>query len=182
MKRILMIAVSFVAGIQAFGQAIDFKHLVTKSPQEMHALYSNSEVITDDYYFYELRNEDFEIGYVKVYNALLGEGVEVGDFIIKTPNFCILSDYIEGGLKVGDSFERLQSFDFVNTPYGRGIPGNTLVQLDNNNLYLAYGEEYWQIYFIVKNGVITRIHFGSQQDIPSPNYSNPYSPFGGTGN
>lgn len=98
-------------------------------------------------------------------------------FTFSSNRFCIFSDFIEGGIRIGDSLERLQSIDYVHTPYGRGRQGNALRKMSNQQ-YIVYSDEYWDCCFDIENGIITLIQFGSKEDSPSPDYSNPYSPFG----
>ena len=77
-----------------------------------------------------------------------------------SPKFCMLSNYVRGGFKVGDPFSKVQAFDFVHSKYGRNRPGNALKFVDSNvyrDLYVAYENERIQFEFSVKDGVITVI-------------------------
>ena len=174
MKKVLLLIILLVSGIQVFAQETDIKYLVNKTPQEMVSLYDNSKIVTGEYYDFEIENAGFFIGYYSSDDSSL----HVARFSFSSSAFCVFSDYIDGGIKIGDSIERLQSIDFVHTPYGRGRQGNALKQLDNHQQYVIYGDEYWGCCFDIENGIITLIQFACKQDIPYPNYSNPNSPFG----
>ena len=93
--------------------------------------------------------------------------------------FCIMSDYIEGGRKVGDSFDKLSSYDFEHSRYGRGKTGNRLKPVANGFNYqvfsklinyVAFEEEYETLYFAIEDNTIKAIVYSQKQDIPYPNY------------
>ena len=176
MKKIIVIIIAFLAGIQAYSQVVDLKNLVTKTPQEIVNLYPGSTLVEDamwDYgYGKVINNNDFFIGYY----LSDGEISEVENFYFTYSGFCVLSDYIEGGIKVGDSLARLQSIDFVNTLYGRGKQGNALVKVDDE-FFRAYALENAYFDFEVVNGLIVRICYVTLEDC-DPNNINPNSPFG----
>lgn len=93
-------------------------------------------------------------------NELLG-------FNTDSPSFCVLSDYVSGGFKVGDSFEKLRSFDFVHSNYGKNRSGNALTLLESSperDYYEAFGLERKFFHFCVKNGIITSIIMGTVDD------------------
>lgn len=99
-------------------------------------------------------------------------------FTFSSNRFCIFSDFIEGGIRIGDSLERLQSIDYVHTPYGRNNQNNALRSVGNSGYYKTYSDEYYFYYFRIEDGTISEIQFTRKDDLPSPDYSNPYSPFG----
>jgi len=85
------------------------------------------------------------------------ETLELIGFNTESPAFCILSDYIPGGVKVGDGLAKLQSFDFVHTAYGKDNPGNALKLIDSSSerdYYEIYGKERVSFRFCIKNGII----------------------------
>lgn len=85
---------------------------------------------------------------------------ELVGFNTTSSAFCVLSDYIPGGFKVGDSFAKLKNFDFVHSRYGKNRSGNALKLVDSSaerDYYEAYGQERKKFFFEVKNGVITGI-------------------------
>jgi hypothetical protein len=176
MKKIIFIFAALVTGIQAFGQVTDIKYLATKTPQEIVALYPGSTINTNARWDYDvdvlIENSDFEIGY----DRLIDGTYSINYFDFTSSLFCLFSDYIAGGIKIGDSLERLSSIDFAHTPYGRGKTENNL-ELVSPNLYQAYKTEGFYFYFELEDGVIAKILISTIADC-NPNDINPYSPFG----
>lgn len=87
-------------------------------------------------------------------------------------DFCILSDCFEEGIKVGDSFQRINNLDFVNCKYGNHKSGNSLKRVSNafrykplGHLvnYVVFEEEPVSFYFSVCNGVIVAIAMKSKE-------------------
>lgn len=172
MKKVLLLIILLVSGIQVFAQVTDIKYLVNKTPQEMVSLYDNSKIVTGEYYDFEIEKAGFFIGYYSSDDSSL----HVARFSFSSSAFCVFSDYIVGGIKIGDSIERLQSIDFVHTPYGRGREGNALVPSENNWFHV-YEMENAYFGFKVENGYITKIYYTELEDC-NPNNINPNSPFG----
>ena len=84
---------------------------------------------------------------------------ELIDFSTNSKKYCILSDVVPGGVKVGTKISDLQKYDFSNTRYGRNKPGNAIKATGENNVqngkeYIIYGEEYQYISLYVKNGIV----------------------------
>lgn len=59
------------------------------------------------------------IQYPDTYICLDEDTSELVGFNTSSPSFCILSDHIPGGFKVGDRFEKLRAFDFIRSRYGK---------------------------------------------------------------
>lgn len=86
-------------------------------------------------------------------------------------DFCILSDYIDGGIKIGDSITRLKNVDFAITKYGRNKERNGLSAYQGKLYnYVIFQEEMHHIYFSIKKGIIKEIMFVAEQDCPYPKY------------
>lgn len=88
-------------------------------------------------------------------------------FNTRSPAFCVLSDYIEGGIKVGDSLSRLQSVDFVHSAYGKNNPDNALRLIDSTrerDYYEVFSKEWSNFCFAVKNDVIISIAMSSHSE------------------
>jgi hypothetical protein len=103
---------------------------------------------------------------------------EISRFITSSPEFCILSDYVPGGFKVGDPVSKLKSFDFAKSKYGRNDPGNALKRMNSaGEWYVAYQKEYYFITFKIENNRISKIIFHASEDLPYEGYKNPYSPW-----
>lgn len=69
-----------------------------------------------------------------------------------------LTDIIPGGLKVGDSVDRLKSYDYINSKYGHGDFGNDLKHL-RENYYGLFLKEWGKYYFTIAKGKISKIEF-----------------------
>ena len=86
-------------------------------------------------------------------------------FETESPDFCILSDCFQGGIRVGDRLEKLQQLDFVHCKYGKGRAKNGLRLLDEKHgEYIIFGEEYDHFYLDVKDGVLKRIFWSTPED------------------
>jgi hypothetical protein len=97
------------------------------------------------------------------------------DFFETTSNkYCIFSNLISGGIKVGDSFARLQSIDFAQTAYGRSKSSNRLKTFDSFSYevfgypanYVVYESEYCSVYFCVENYTIAAWSYLTKEDAP----------------
>ena len=100
-------------------------------------------------------------------NALLG-------FDTKSPNYIFLSDYIIGGVRVGDSISKVEAYDFVHTEYGRNKESNALKKYadypDGTSYYTIFDEELQVIYIGVENNTIIDISFYTCEEEPYQNY------------
>ncbi|MBQ9184943.1 MAG: hypothetical protein IJ151_03605 [Bacteroidales bacterium] len=176
MKRIISIIIVLMAVIPTFAQVTDIKNLVNKTPQEIVNLYPDSSLNTDAMWDYGVNaivnGNSFTIGYDQDPSGRYS----INYFDFTSTSFCLFSDFINGGIKIGDTLARLQSIDFVHTPYGRGDNGNALTQ-ENTNSYIVYGNEFLYINFLIGNGTIAKIYIRTLAD-NNPNNINPNSPFG----
>lgn len=86
---------------------------------------------------------------------------ELRYFDTESPKYCILSDVVPGGIKVGTKLSDLQKIDFSKTKYGRNNPKNGLMLADqqssttSDKRYTIYGSEYKRISLRVSFGVVT---------------------------
>lgn len=107
------------------------------------------------------------VQYPDTYVCLDESTSELVGFNTTSPEFCVLSDYIQGGFKVGDSFAKLKNFDFVHSKYGKNRPGNALELVDSSaerDYYAAYGQERKMFFFSVKDGVIIGIDLATMDE------------------
>ena len=176
MKKILLFSVLLITSIFAKAQVTDIKYLVNKTPQEIVSLFPGSTLNDDAMWDYGINaivnGNSFTIGY----DQDPGGRYSINYFDFTSTSLCLFSDFIDGGIKIGDTLARLQSIDFVHTPYGRGDNGNALTR-KNTNSYRAYGNEFLYINFLIENGTIAKIYIRTLVDC-NPNNINPYSPFG----
>lgn len=120
------------------------------------------------------------IQYPDTYICLDENTFELVGFNTTSPAFCMLSDYISGGFKVGDSLNRLKSFDFVHSKYGKNRSGNALELIDSNSkrdYYEAYGLERISFMFLVKDGKIIGISMAKRSEDSSRNCDMTNSPW-----
>ena len=89
-------------------------------------------------------------------------------FAIKSRDFCIFSKYFEGGIRVGDTVERVRNLDIVHTKVGKGREKNALRLIADNKdgqQYILLGEEYLYYFLNAKDGIVEEIFTGTPDDI-----------------
>ena len=94
-------------------------------------------------------------------------------FSTDSPDYVFLTKVVNGGIKVGDSFNRIKSIDYVHSRYGRNKDGNGLKKIVSWNgidQYCIFGEEYERLYLRFKNGILIDILYDQAQDCPYDNY------------
>ena len=79
---------------------------------------------------------------------------ELRSFALENNRFPALTNYIEGGIRVGDKFSKLDKFE-----YGKPVFKKTLE--DGTAIYRLWEDSYDQITFSVKNGIIKSIVYMS---------------------
>ena len=79
---------------------------------------------------------------------------ELRTFSVRDNRFPTLTNYIEGGIRVGDKFSKLDKFE-----YGKPVFKKTLE--DGTAIYRLWEDSYDQITFSVKNGIIKSIVYMS---------------------
>ena len=105
-------------------------------------------------------------------------GIRENDFSLfmfstASPKYVFLTKIVNGGIKVGDSFNRIKSIDFIHSRYGRNKEGNGLRKIVSQNgidQYCLFGEEYERIFLRFKNGTLIDILYEQAQDCPYDNY------------
>lgn len=81
--------------------------------------------------------------------------------------YCVLSDIVPGGIKVGSKIADLQKIDFSKTRYGRNKRANNLMLVSESGsekTYTIYGTEYKRISLRVSLGVVTGWQFCIAED------------------
>ena len=178
MKKIVLFILAVLMSIHCFAQR-DIKTFEDMSPEDVKALYGTPLVDDDsfdNYSAYVIFYEHFKFYYCELENAQGQMYYHMADFETDSPLFCVLSDYIEGGIKVGDPLSRLQSIDFQHCPYGLNKSGNALKVstlpypiFGHPTNYVAFDEQYLSLFFAVEDGVITAFSLLSKEDDPNPN-------------
>ena len=100
---------------------------------------------------------------------------ELVGFNINSAKYCVFSDYVKGGFKVGDKFSKVQKFDFVHSKYGKNRPENSLKLIDSKaerDYYVVYSEEWHFFFFRVKNGIIIGIDMGTSEEYNGQDMTN----------
>lgn len=134
--------------------------------------YNSKEVVDFDGSWIKLNYNCCEIGLSQTDSHL-------DWMIIWSDSMCVLSDYIDGGVKVGDSISKLLGVDFSSTEYGRNKKGNNLCPIQqqpffigdcpHNFNYTVFGKEYQYFMFAVENNIIKAISFRTADEVP-PGY------------
>lgn len=128
---------------------------------------ANHEYTMSSYFRYD----DMEIFYTQSHES-------IDCFDISSDRVKVLSNFIAGGVRVGDKLSKIQNFDFSKTKYGRNKDGNGLKTTDFafNILdkypvnYVIFEEEGTTVYLCVQNGIIKAISFISKDDLPYEGY------------
>ena len=178
MKKYILSAILFVIAMPCFAQR-DVKTLEGRTPEQIIAIFGTP--VVKDYSTTEYMCPVVFYGTSKFFFVDTSKNSTPNwacqDIETSDPGLCVLSDYIDGGIKVGDPFSKLQSIDFVHSQYGRNKEGNALKSseiaydiISHPANYVVFEEEYQSIYFSVENGIITAFSVISKEDTPYPNY------------
>ena len=128
---------------------------------------ANHEYTMSSYFRYD----DMEIFYTQSHES-------IDCFDISSARVKVLSNFIAGGVRVGDKLSKIRNFDFSKTKYGRNKVGNGLKATDFafNILdkypvnYVIFDKEGTKVYLCVQNGIIKAISFISTEDLPYEGY------------
>ena len=163
MKRYIILIIGVMLGIPGFAQR-DIKTLDKIGRDAIIAIGGQPD---GKEYWGGIMDGCEAIQYPDTYICLDEKTSELIGFNSISSSFCVLSDYIRGGFKVGDSLAKLKSFDFVHSKYGKNRAGNALKLVDSNeerDYYGAYQEERTNFFFVVKKGVIKEIILSTLDD------------------
>lgn len=98
---------------------------------------------------------------------------ELIGFETTSDRFLFLTDYIPGGIKVGDSISKVQNVSFSDTEYGKGNPKNNCTKVFSSpegGIYQIFGAELFTYTLNVQNQMITAISYSMKQDEPFAGY------------
>lgn len=102
-------------------------------------------------------------------------------FDTESPKYCILSDVVPGGIKVGTKLSDLEKYDFAKTRYGRNKKTNNLMFAQDisatEKMYTIYGQEYQMIILYVSFGTVTGWQFHTAENDYEVNYDKSISFF-----
>lgn len=176
MKKAVIILLGIFSVCRLAAQ-VDIKSFQRLSCEEIAALISKPTIDKhEDYPDCEFLN--YSDTRIVVCNYSNGKH-SLDDFETLSSDFCVFSDYIEGGIKPGDPLSKLQSIDFVHSKYGRNNPKNGLTRIPEGEgsscvgqltNYVVFLKEYQRVEFVVENNTIKGFMFFCLEDAPSLNY------------
>ena len=172
MKRIIIILLTSLVSLAGSAQ-VDISSLCGKGREWIVSKYGQpiSEEICDmDDSFRRMNYDDFTVIIDEAHSNDIDEVTIISD------KFCVLSTYFKGGVKVGDSADKLKKYDFAATAYGRNLEINNFRDFDIYsfdkridsvvNYSVFWGECYYYL-FAVKDNIIQGIYFYSHEDAPA---------------
>ena len=102
-------------------------------------------------------------------------------FDTESSKYCVLSDIVPGGVKVGSKIADLQKIDFSKTKYGKNKKGNNLMLTQDisttEKMYTIYGQEYQMIILYASFGTVTGWQFHTAENDYEMNYDKSISFF-----
>ena len=182
MKKTLILLLLALAAMPSFAQR-DVKTLNRKTPAQIISILGQQPcknqhpAYWSQYDFPDLAHLEFDSNetVIEVFIDNGDEHVFIDWFSTTSKNYCFLSDYVPGGFKVGDTLQKIQSFDFAKSKYGRNNPKNALHLGQDPKWYIAFQDEGYRLSFRVENNVIVEIWLKSQE--VAEGYENKYDPF-----
>ena len=180
MKKTILLLLLALAAVPSFAQR-DVKTLNRKTPKQIVSILSQQPCKNPSWWrdidFPDLAHMEFDNNetVIEVYIGSGDEHVFIEKFSTTTNKYCFLSDYVPGGFKVGDTLQKIQSFDFAKSKYGRNNPKNALYLDQDPKWYSAFQEEGCSISFKVINNVVVKILLESHE--VAEGYENKYDPF-----
>lgn len=157
MKKFVLFTLLFVLSVPCFSQR-DLKTLVGKSPKGIISLYGIPEVEDNSLIEYMCpvvfyQNKKFYF-----------EESETGTWICSSiencdPSICVLTSFIDGGVKIGDPFSKLECL-------GDRLQPNLMKYeiISHPASHVVFKEEYQSYYFSVENGIITAFSLLTKED------------------
>jgi hypothetical protein len=182
MKRILISLLALTLGLSAYAQ-VDIKSFNKIGPNaclnKLKSLgFDTSNLVWnrggEEGHLY-LEDKDGE--FVETFLVIRYDTYELVSFQTNSSKISFLSDYVNGGLKVGDDLSKAMNTDFSASRYGRGNTKNncTKVTEAGETLYVIFGENEQVVKFEVSGNKISWICFrtpGSEAPRTNYDYSN----------
>jgi hypothetical protein len=183
MKKYITIIISVLSSITAFAQT-DIKSFDKIGPNAvLNKLYSlgfYQEVDEIENYIYWEESDDgiylehSKGEYLNPMVSLADESYDLIGFETTSNVFLFLTDYLPGGIKVGDPITKPLGIEFSKTRYGRGKVKNNChlsrKTSSGKDVYIIFEEELYHVSLTVKNGIIDSIVFIRRHDEPYDNY------------
>ena len=182
MKKTILLLLLALAAMPSFAQRY-VKTLNRKTPAQIISILGQQPcknqhpAYWSPYDFPDLAHMEFDNNetVIEVYIDNGDEHVFIDKFSTTSDKYCFLSDYVPGGFKVGDTLQKIQSFDFAKSKYGRGDPKNALHLHQDPKWHIAYEDEEYEILFKIKDNVVVMILLRSKE--VAEGYENKYDPF-----
>ena len=180
MKKTVIFLLLTLFAVPSFAQR-DVKTLNRKTPAQIISILGQEPCKNPTWWsdndFPDLTHLEFDNNetVIELYIGSGDEHVFIDKFSTASNKYCFLSDYVPGGFKVGDTLQKIQSFDFAKSKYGRNNPKNALDLGQDPKWYIAFQDEGYRLSFRVENNVIVEIWLKSQE--VAEGYENKYDPF-----
>lgn len=171
MKRTLTLVALLIATAMTMSAQTDIKKLNKASRTTIVKLLNNTTEKWDftdiDHYPCIGRHTKDGYGPSGCYLIISPKDNSIDFFDTESSRYCILSDIVPGGIKVGSKIADLQKYDFSKTRYGRNKRANNLMltsESGSERIYKIYGAEYKRISLRVSLGVVTGWQFYIAED------------------
>ena len=156
-KSILLFYLSLFLSLPVLAQT-DFRSFDGKTPGMIIKEYGDplNEDLIPDQSFYILKYESFSI-------ALERDTYILDEFITSSSQFKFLCGVVDGGVKVGDPIQKLQTIDKKYTEDKAGnelkTPRITPPLVNHEANYILFEQDTERFYFYVKDGIIQEIGY-----------------------
>ena len=156
-KSILLFYLSLFLSLPVLAQT-DFRSFDGKTPGMIIKEYGDplNEDLIPDQSFYILKYESFSI-------ALEPDTYILDEFITSSSQFKFLCGIVDGGVKVGDPIQKLQTIDKKYTEDKAGnelkTPRITPPLVNHEANYILFEQDTERFYFYVKDGIIQEIGY-----------------------
>ena len=182
MKKTLILLLLALAAMPSFAQR-DVKTLNRRTPAQIISILGQQPcknqhpAYWSPYDFPDLAHMEFDNNetVIEVFIDNGDEYVFIDKFSTTSDKYCFLSDYVPGGFKVGDTLQKIQSFDFARSKYGRDDPENALKLDQDPEWYTAFQNEGYELSFKIRNNIIVKILLQSHE--VAEGYVNKNNPF-----
>ena len=158
-RYILLFFLTCFISLTVFAQT-DFRSFDGKTPEMIIKEYGdplNEDLIPDQSY-YVLKYESFTI-------VLEPETFFIDEFVTASPQFSFLCGMVDGGVKVGDSINKLQTIDkkYTEDKAGNGLktPEITIDLVNHKANYILFEKDTIRYYFYIAGGIIQEIGYFS---------------------
>ena len=180
MKKTVILLLLTLFAVPSFAQR-DVKTLNRKTPAQIISILGQEPCKNPTWWsdndFPDLTHLEFDNNetVIELYIGSGDEHVFIDKVSTASNKYCFLSDYVPGGFKVGDTLQKIQSFDFAKSKYGRNNPKNALKLDQDPKWYTAFQNEGYELSFKIRNNIIVKILLQSHE--VAEGYENKYDPF-----